>query len=331
MRMLPLAILLIACSATASEDQRLPINEIQDMGTELTNWFYGNELDSLFNRLEDRDYSMRELAAFREKVADQLGEETETLVEIPHAVSRSGTVVHGYVRHSRFSKTEQPVYTGFAFDYRGSVYSFEVRTLPPEAPTEFSDYCTKTRLRLPFDGDWHVSWGGRTVELNQHAVAPDQRFAYDFLVKKEGYSFRGNGARNEDYYCYNLEILAPGDGRIVFVENGIPDNRLGDMPAVPGNTVIIDHRNGEFSVLAHLKQGSIVVGIGDDVVGGQLLGCCGNSGHSSEPHLHYHLQDSPTHFEGNGLPAQFELYEADGHEVQQGEPLINQSVRHKVR
>jgi len=133
---------------------------------------------------------------------------------------------------------------------------------------------------------------------------------------------------NENYYCFNQEILAPGGGWIVEVVNDIPDNRHGETPQIHGNRVIIDHHNGEYSVLSHFKRGSIVVEVGSEVVSGQLLGYCGNSGHSSEPHLHYHLQDTPVIEKGNGLPAQFELYEANGREVRKGEPLIMQTVRH---
>jgi murein DD-endopeptidase MepM/ murein hydrolase activator NlpD len=60
-----------------------------------------------------------------------------------------------------------------------------------------------------------------------------------------------------------------------------------------GNYVIIDHGNGEYSFLAHLKKGSMVVAVGDSLKSGQFIGLCGNSGNSSEPHLHYHLQNKP--------------------------------------
>jgi murein DD-endopeptidase MepM/ murein hydrolase activator NlpD len=115
------------------------------------------------------------------------------------------------------------------------------------------------------------------------------------------------------------------------VENGVPENRPGDMPAISGNSIVIDHHNGEFSVLSHFTKGSILVGVGDEVVSGQVLGHCGNTGHSSEPHLHYHLQDTPVLHSGDGLPAQFHSYEANGKEVRRGEPSITQAVRHKNR
>jgi len=106
------------------------------------------------------------------------------------------------------------------------------------ASTRFLDYQTKTQLLLPFNGEWYVYWGGRTVGQNQHAMMSDKRFAYDFLI---------------------------------------------------------------------LRQGS--------------------SGHSSEPHLHYHLQNTPVLYAGNGLPAQFIDYFADGEHVTRGEPVARQTVR----
>ena len=94
------------------------------------------------------------------------------------------------------------------------------------------------------------------------------------------------------------------------------------------HSVVIDHQNGEYSVLSHFRQGSVVVAVGDTVVAGQLLGKCGNSGHSSEPHLHYHLQDGPDRHKGNGLPAHFRSYIADGEVLPIGEPVIGQTVAH---
>jgi murein DD-endopeptidase MepM/ murein hydrolase activator NlpD len=93
-----------------------------------------------------------------------------------------------------------------------------------------------------------------------------------------------------------------------------------------GNYVVIDHQNGEYSFLAHLKQGSVAVQVGVRVEPGDLLGLCGNSGNSSEPHLHYHLQNAPGFPGGQGLPAQFQSYTADGVMVERGEPVRGQVV-----
>jgi murein DD-endopeptidase MepM/ murein hydrolase activator NlpD len=143
-------------------------------------------------------------------------------------------------------------------------------------------------------------------------------------------SRKGDGTRNAQYYCFGQPILAPGAGKAVVVVDGLEDNVPGKMdrehPA--GNHVVLDHGNGEFSFLAHFTKG-IQVGEGADVASGAVLGKCGNSGNSSEPHLHYHLQSTPVFREGEGLPAQFLEYVADGKEVARGEPTRGQTIRRK--
>jgi murein DD-endopeptidase MepM/ murein hydrolase activator NlpD len=93
-----------------------------------------------------------------------------------------------------------------------------------------------------------------------------------------------------------------------------------------GNHVVLDLGNGEYAFFAHFKQGSVAVKPGDAVEPGATLGACGNSGHSSEPHLHFHVQDSPTPFSGDGLPAQFVDYVANGASVARGEPRRGERI-----
>ena len=112
------------------------------------------------------------------------------------------------------------------------------------------------------------------------------------------------------------------------VAESVDDNVPGSMnPAVPaGNHLVIDHGNGEYSLLAHFRKGTVAVKTGDKVEPGQLVGRCGNSGNSSEPHLHYHLQNAPRFGKGEGLPAQFRDYCEDGRAVAVGEPRRAQRV-----
>lgn len=189
-------------------------------------------------------------------------------------------------------------------------------------------YQTKTLLSLPFSGEWYVYWGGRTIRENYHAFARDQRFAYDFLILEDGFSYARDGEFNEDFFGFSQPILAPADGIVLTAVNDQPDREPGVMYKENplGNHVILSHGNGEFSFLAHLKQGSTSVRQGDHVVLGQKIGECGNSGHSSEPHLHYHVQNTPIPFRGEGLPAQFVNYSADGKIIARGEPVAGQTV-----
>jgi hypothetical protein len=214
----------------------------------------------------------------------------------------------------------------WTLDEQDAVIGFLITPLPSEAPSEYLEYGTKTALRLPFQGEWYVFWGGRKVLENYHAVTRNQRFAYDFLIRKAGLSHTGDGKRNEDYHCFGQPVLAPAAGRVHAVEDGIEDNVPGVMNSREpvGNHVILDHGNGEFSFLAHLRKGSVRVKPGDRAMAG---GVCGNSGNSSEPHLHYHLQNSAEFGKGAGLPAQFVDYSADGQRVDRGEPIRGQVVQ----
>jgi murein DD-endopeptidase MepM/ murein hydrolase activator NlpD len=73
-----------------------------------------------------------------------------------------------------------------------------------------------------------------------------------------------------------------------------------------GNCVIIDHGNSEYSVLAHMQQGSVRGKVGERVAAGQVLGRLGNSGDAFGPHLHYQLQSGPQLFHDQGLPFRFQ-------------------------
>lgn len=152
----------------------------------------------------------------------------------------------------------------------------------------------KTILILPFRGAWTVFWGGDTKELNYHVVSKAQKNAFDIVIKdKNGKSYKTNGKNNEDYYAFGKEFFAPCDGIIVSVVDGVKDNKPGEMNPVyvPGNSVILKTVNNEYLLFAHFKNHSIKVKEGQNVKQGQLLGFCGNTGNSSEPHLHFHIQN----------------------------------------
>ncbi len=166
-----------------------------------------------------------------------------------------------------------------------------------------------TSLRLPFEGQWLVFWGGDSRELNHHYDSPQQRFAFDFLMVDEaGRSHRGEGRENKDYYAFGQPVLAPADGLVTDVITGVRDNTPGSMNPTfaGGNAVIIKHTENEVSVLAHFQQGSIRVKCGDEVKRGQVLGLCGNSGNSSEPHIHFHVQNTPIIQDATGLRCVFD-------------------------
>jgi len=152
----------------------------------------------------------------------------------------------------------------------------------------------QSNLILPFKEEWTVLWGGDTKELNFHVIDETQKNAFDLVILNEkGDSYKTNGQTNSDYYAFGKELIAPCDGEVVLVVDGVKDNNIGDMDdSFPsGNTVIIKTAKNEYLFFAHFKQNSIQVKQGDTIKQGQLLGLCGNSGYSTEPHLHFHIQN----------------------------------------
>lgn len=219
----------------------------------------------------------------------------------------------------------------WAYTKDGLIKGFSIRPKSTEAPSNYLDYHSKTHLRLPFDGTWTIFAGGRTLATNHHAVAKNQRFALDIAIAKEGKTHINEGKLLTDYYVWGKEVLAPAEGRVVVLADGLPDNEMGttDKENVAGNYLVIDHGNGEYSFLAHFQNGSFEVKEGDAVKAGQVLGRVGNSGNTTEPHLHYHLQDGGNFPQSECMPATFYNYIADGKLVESGEPIQGQQVSNK--
>lgn len=190
-------------------------------------------------------------------------------------------------------------------------------------------YKLKATLRLPFNGEWFIFWGGDTKEQNYHVAYRDQRHASDIVVHRGGVSHKGTGSNNEDYYAFGQPVLASADATVVETLDGIPDNKPGVMNTkqIYGNHVVLDLGNSEYAVICHFKNGSLRVKPGDRVKSGQVIGLCGNSGNSSEPHVHFHLQDGKTLGIATGLPAPFTNYIADGKKVSLGVPVRGQVVK----
>ncbi len=165
-----------------------------------------------------------------------------------------------------------------------------------------------TPLKLPFNGEWTVFWGGDTVDLNYHVESKAQKNAFDIVITdNQGKTFKTDGKTNEDYFAFGERIIAPCDATVVQVVDGVPDNIPGEMNRmhVPGNTVILKTVNNEYLFFAHFKQNSIAVKQGQELGQGDLLGLCGNSGNSSEAHLHYHMQNTQNINKATGAKTYF--------------------------
>ncbi|HUF46840.1 MAG TPA: M23 family metallopeptidase [Vicinamibacterales bacterium] len=191
------------------------------------------------------------------------------------------------------------------------------RTYPSSRDSRPSD----THFRVPLDGPVTVVWGGATRDVNYHVRGAAERWAYDLLVSKGGRSYKTSGLVVTDYYTYGLPVLAPAAGTVRTVVDGEPDSRLRARSLLEGcgNRVVIEVAASEFLVICHLQAGSVTVREGDRVDRGQVVGRVGNSGNSTEPHVHVHLQTTPDAF-GEGIPMYFHDYRDGARVVQRGMP-----------
>lgn len=265
------------------------------------------------------------LIAVREELLATFGTEDQILAE---STVRQGAY-DVYQRVADWTGSPTPVQVIISFDQDEQIAGFFVRPQPVAAPSPDLEYQTKADLRLPFDGAWHVYWGGRTIEDNYHAVDPGQRFALDLVVMRDGQSQSGDPLVLANYHCWDRAILAAATGIVARVVDGLVDQPIGsaDQANPAGNHVVLDLGNDEYAFLAHLRRASIAVALGDRVVAGTMIGRCGNSGNSSEPHLHFHLQSTPQLGTGRGLPAQFLSYLADENPIERGEPVRGQVIQ----
>jgi hypothetical protein len=176
--------------------------------------------------------------------------------------------------------------------------------------------------RPPFEDAWRVYRGGTTPETSHSWTLIGQRFAYDF-VRDAADGSEPRGDRLTDYPAFGTPILAAASGTVIAVRDDCRDHpRPGrgwiDWRAADprGNFVLIRHDAGWISLSAHLRAGSIPVRPGQRVRPGEVVGACGNSGHSTEPHLHFQAQDRPSFFFARSLPILFEeallVPDADG-------------------
>ena len=160
-------------------------------------------------------------------------------------------------------------------------------------------------------GSYYIGHGGSRKVVNHHYPSEAQRFALD-IVRLNRWGLRARGVYPvslEKYEIFGDNLYSPCDGEIVRAVDGlddlIPPNT--DRENLAGNHVIV--RCGDYLVaIAHMKQNSISVKAGDTVTSGQLLGKVGNSGNTSEPHLHIHAvkgRDLDDVLKGTGVPLSF--------------------------
>lgn len=155
------------------------------------------------------------------------------------------------------------------------------------------DSTRHVRATLPLDGQLFTS----------------QRFAVDWeQLDGVGRIYVGDPKKVDSYNIYGKPIHAVASGKVVAALDGLEDQTPGALPDnlppehADGNHVVLDLGDGRYALFAHMRPGSVAVTVGQTVSVGQVLGLVGNSGNSSEPHLHFHVHDGPSPLASNGLP-----------------------------
>jgi len=219
----------------------------------------------------------------------------------------------GYAFALMFISTPILVFAQSIYQMIGDlIVSFKFKFKPPtmESHVQKGDYI------LPFTGKWTVFNGGVDEKL-LHGGSASQKYAYDFIiVDDEGKSYAGDKRSAQSYHCYGKNILAIADGVVVAVRKNAKDSFVDGLNAycdsidLRGNYIVIKHFDSEYSTTAHLMPGSVTVNVGDSVKQGEVIAKCGNSGNSSEPHIHFQLQTGKSFFLSAGLPIAFSDIEA---------------------
>jgi hypothetical protein len=143
----------------------------------------------------------------------------------------------------------------------------------------------------PVLGTWQLSNGPGQTPMHAHYANPQFRYAYDLVVLEKGSTHRSDPHKNESYFAWNRSVRAAADGVIVAFCHAERDNPgyRGAATNCYTNHIVIRHANGLHTAYLHLRQRSISKGIQLDtkVTAGQVIARVGNSGESSEPHLHF--------------------------------------------
>jgi hypothetical protein len=226
-------------------------------------------------------------------------------------LGRFGLSFHPTLRLPAFLAFAVLLDVGFWFFIRQILGNWYVRIIYGRELPSDENYVCKVDYSLPFEGKWTVFNGGIDENL-RHGGSVSQTYAYDFVIMDdEGKSFQGSATDLHSYYCYAKDIIAPADGEVVKVrkksKNSFVDgmNAYCDSADIRGNYITIKHNDNEYSTSAHLMPNSITVDAGDKVKQGDIIAKCGNSGNTSEPHLHFQFQSRKSFFLSVGLPIAF--------------------------
>jgi murein DD-endopeptidase MepM/ murein hydrolase activator NlpD len=209
-------------------------------------------------------------------------------------------------------------------------------------------YVSLHPLILPVKGNWYAAAGPSAH--THHRWGFMEEFAYDFIqFGNDNLTYKDDYTKPANYYCYGKEVLAVSAGEVVSILEGVDDAEIypKDLPqnqymnfirkrqndlitkfgitGLNGNSVILKLADNEYAFYAHMQKGSVTVKQGDKVVQGQVIGRIGNSGNTTEPHLHFQVNETSDVFNSRSLPTRFsnliwsESLEPEGSYVKSGD------------
>jgi urea transporter/murein DD-endopeptidase MepM/ murein hydrolase activator NlpD len=186
----------------------------------------------------------------------------------------------------------------YCYVYVLNILQFKLRPLiykdTPEKTAEYfytqqSRYPMHTTMYLPFIDAWNV-YQGFDGEWTHKGI---WKYAYDFVKKNsKGLTYNNEGKLLEDYLAFKKPVTSPCRGIVIYTVDYFIDNPIGVVDTLNnwGNCVVIKDYRGYYISLCHLAQGSITVRPGDWLEIYQVVGLCGNSGYSPQPHIHMQYQ-----------------------------------------
>jgi hypothetical protein len=198
-----------------------------------------------------------------------------------------------------------------------------------EGSIPISTFQSSVEYDFPLHGTWYIGASG-TLH-SHHRWAAMEEFALDILqLAERSKSYKTTGLTSQDYFAFGQDVIAVADGTVVEAVDKYADDdaklkqenetydqydqriqseqmqALAQDPyTVAGNYIVIKHNDSEYSMYAHLKKGSVKIKKGDVLKRGQVIARVGNTGSSTEPHLHFQLQDGSDPLRSRALPVRF--------------------------
>lgn len=210
------------------------------------------------------------------------------------------------------------------------------------------NYASDNNFILPVSGSWYAAAGPSAH--THHRWAYMEEFAYDLVqLGTNNLTYKDDYTKAENYYCYGKDVLAVAAGEVIAVMDSIDEAKLypKDLPqeeymkfvrarqsdlikkygvlGVSGNIVLLKHGEKEYSFYGHLKKGSVTVKPGQKISQGHVIAQIGNSGNSTEPHLHFQLNEGSSILDSRSIPVRFtnlnwsESFETEGAYIKSGD------------